>query len=90
MELDRLRLRQIAGPGAWRTLQALLDDDRAMTQAELALKVDRTQPAVSRALGALSRAQLVTSTPDRQGSLGRPARRWKANREECARLLRGG
>lgn len=96
MELDRLILRQVAGPGSWNAMQALLASDEPLTQAELAEEIKRSQPAVSRALAALARADLVTSHHDRDRGQdrdgdrppGRPPVRWRPDREQWDRLTK--
>jgi predicted ArsR family transcriptional regulator len=90
MELARIILRQVAGPGTWNAMQALLLSDEPMTQAELAKAIKKSQPAISRALAALARANLVTShrDPNRAGSPGRPPVRWQPAREQWNRLTK--
>jgi DNA-binding MarR family transcriptional regulator len=92
MELDRLILRQVAGPGSWNAMQALLARDEPLTQAELGEAIKRSQPAVSRALAALARADLVTWHRDQDSesdrSRGRPPVRWGPDREQWDRLTK--
>jgi len=88
MELQRLLVRQLAGPVAWRTLETLLERAEPMTQAELATALGRSQPAVSRALAALKRAGLASSAPavgPRRGP-GRRPQHWAPDRKRWARL----
>jgi predicted ArsR family transcriptional regulator len=91
MEINRLILRQVAGPGSWNAMQALLASDEPVTQAELAEQIKRSQPAVSRALSALARADLVTGhrDPDRgDRPRGRPPVRWGPDRNQWDRLTK--
>lgn len=90
MEFNRLILRQVAGPGTWNAMQALLASNEPLTQAELAHAIKRSQPAVSRALATLARAKLVTSHRDRGRDLspGRPPVRWRPDRQQWDRLTK--
>lgn len=89
MELERLRLRQLAGPGAWGALNALLQSPDGLTQDELISTTDRSQAAVSRAIAALVRAELVAGTAEPTGHPGRPPVRWRADRQRWERILDG-
>jgi predicted ArsR family transcriptional regulator len=78
---------RIAGPTAWAVLLELLGSNEPTTQERLMDAVGRSQPAVSRALAALTDAGLVVSEVSRQGQRGRPRATWRANGETARQML---